>query len=194
MMRLLKQFVSYTPPNPLEFYGNHRLAKTNPTEIVTAAIIKSIAEYYEDWEATGPWEGQNGYDRDMLNNWRYESYEYNTCFLTNEKKGLKIRFGWKPNGKVSGHRSVRNYWQWLPGGAALVNDILLDAKYANMIVDNWLKKHKAELAVKEAADTAARNMQQNENAWNLVEKLLNLKRNEHGALIPVQEIEHEIHN
>lgn len=143
-------------------------------EIIAAAIAQSIAKNFDDWIEKGCFKKRkSSYRNDVVGE---------IATLMNEKKGVTVRFG----------QRIWSYDEWrskprLKG--TTVNGIEISPDDALLIWNAYHKMKARVQAVKDAEQKALSSMKKNEAAWDLVEKLLGLKRNEHGALVPVNPVE-----
>lgn len=74
-------------------------------------------------------------------------------------------------------------------GDLFVNDMKMDRRSEDIIVFAYHKIKTQVIAAEKAAQEAKAAMERNEQAWNLAEKILGMKRNEFGALVPIQTAE-----
>lgn len=170
------------------------LAKAStPDEMIAGAIVKSFATEFDDWTVCKPsrngsyrgdpyidpgtcWKAfQGGWVSDRCDNLR-------NVKLTIENKKAKLTltrsFG-------SSYTDSSNQYQRKMLDELFVNGILLNKAMTIYVVNAYSKMAKAHEKAKEVAAAAKAEMEANERKWNLVEKLVGLKRNEHGALVPV---------
>jgi hypothetical protein len=151
--------------------------RCSPDDIITAAIIQSIASNPDDWQFSG----QLNYALSYVGH-----YSQNAT-LTNKKKKIVITFifegyAYKDKGKSYVQAKYR-------ACGCSVNGVELSHAHFKSVIRSWEALTSKLKAAKDAADKAKSEMDRNEQAWNIAESLLGMKRNEHGALVPVKEVE-----
>lgn len=161
--------------------------KTMPDEIITAAVIQSLAADFPDWKLTNQKDGVYvGKDHTSSFSgkeyWIHEIPTYGPR-LSNANKDIKVDFFMQSLGKTGSY-----YRYGLK--SCKVNGILISEKCMRMIHDAYIKLKSEHDAVKQKAAQALAEQQRNEAAWDLAERLLGMKRNEFGALVPVVSAEH----
>lgn len=156
--------------SPVERWCLRNANKATPDGIIAAAIIESIAKHFDDWA----YRAVDYYAHDK--NWVDDCKKFgiSECLvnkrLVNEIKDLSVH--WHSNGTF--------YY---------VNGTPLNWDEGRLIVQQFTKLQEKHNAVKAAAAKAIADQKRNEAAWNLAEKLLGMKRNEHGALVPIKTVE-----
>jgi hypothetical protein len=174
-------FFSRKIADPLTRFAQSGYATaTTPDMIIAAAIVDSFAKEFEAWTA-----------KDLCRKSEYYKYPDLSPTLTNADKDIKIEFGvrsWR--GDADGGDSNRSYHckDWQSEGTK-VNGIAIELRAARLIASSYEKLLLRRKALKEQEAASLAAMKRNEAAWNIAEKLLNMKRNEHGALVPVQQVE-----
>lgn len=156
----------------VEEWANRNADITTPDMIIAAAIVESFAKDFDAWVATD------------LKHVRRPYYEYKPR-LINEAKKLTIEFGireWH-----TGDYNERNV-DWQSAGTK-VNGVKVELKAARLIATAYERLLKQQQRLKDTAAKAKAAMERNEQAWDIVETLLGMKRNEHGALVPVETAE-----
>lgn len=174
MFRGVQRFVRWAYgdvglPTPEE-WARYNANKCSADDIIAAAVVQSFAKHFEDWKSSGRW----------INSWTYD--DYRTCpRLVNEKAGIEVRqdVGEDRQGYDASYFDKGLY----------VNGVKVSKKQASFIRFNWIKMATQVEATKKAAADAKAEMERNETAWNLAEKLLGMKRNEFGALVPAKTVE-----
>jgi hypothetical protein len=74
---------------------------------------------------------------------------------------------------------------YISPGSLSVDGVLVNASAKREILNGYERIQRRVKAAKAVADRAQEDMKKNEAAWNLAEKLLGMKRNEFGALVPI---------
>jgi len=172
---------------------NNPYAKaTTPDRLIAANIVQSFAKDFDNWS---------------VENWSRRfcprvGVEYgNIGRMFNRKTGVYLVFAWKHDGKLSIESALekkRGEWVVLVDESAKGGEyrldydlfetgMVLDKQSSTLIVTERIRIAAAHKAAKEAADRALAVMQANEAKWELAEKLLGMKRNAIGALVPVQQ-------
>lgn len=150
---------------------NNSYAKaTTPDEIVAAAIVQSFVKNFDDWSLLGSLEPPSQYFK--------SDAERHASTLNNSKKKLAVAF-------VFEFKSAKERHYPIPKGCS-VNESKLNERSFRIILDGWLKISKEVVKTRKAAADAVREMEENEKKWNIAEKLLGMKRNQFGALVPVK--------
>lgn len=190
----------FAPIDAVGFYANLPLARTtSPDQIIAAAVVQSFAKHFTDWKVSS-----KAYSRfasnapssdDPFNEKSFyypsdgrefaSSYSHGGFYelqLTNSSKKMKLTF------KFEETRSASSY-HYFNVTRVYVDGVELDKKHSEFIILNWKKIQKEVAATEAAAATAKKNMEKNDAAWNVVERLLGLKRNEQGALVPIEKVE-----
>lgn len=165
---------------PLDPFSNPWATAATPDDIIEASIIQSIAKDFDDWKMMSRPSGLPVNKSDRHQEWynRWHKYHSNanmfTCnaVLQNEKKNLLIAFR-------------ENYYDEIHD-TFYVNDVSLPTDKGRKIVEAYNKIKSARARVKREADARLAEMKRLEQAWNLAESLLGMKRNEFGALVPVE--------
>ncbi len=148
---------------------------TTPDDIICAAIIQSIAKDFDDWKL----ERIGGLTPDAAAKRRAEVFGYhdpNLCILVNRKKDIKVSF------------CLNDFEDRVVKGGK-VNGVDMAIPRLNDIFQAYDKLKQERARLKRHAAAAVSRMEREEKAWNLAEHLLGMKRNEHGALVPVVEAE-----
>lgn len=136
-----------------------RFGNPSPDDIICAAVTENLIQNSDDWVF-----------------FRYER------MLQNPKKGITVQFCF------SNYQNSQNLYWWKPKkcSVGLHNEFYDISKPAYIrLWKTWCKIYTRREELEKAASVAKETMQKNEFAWDVVEKLLNMKRNEQGALVPV---------
>ncbi len=160
----------------------------NPDEIVIAAVLQSFAKHVDDWEMC---RRDHNYHRQRTSDPQFIYIKVSTkvsnkraiyftngdaIYLRNKKKDVTVRIKSVP---FAGSYKI---------GEITVNQVPVDVKYYPLICKHWEDSQGKLERLKETARKAKLEMELNEKKWNLAERLLNMKRNEHGALIPIIDV------
>jgi hypothetical protein len=149
-------------PMTIERWADRCSRITTPDEILAAGFIESFSriEEYKDWRLI-----HSGGNR-----------------LTNSKKNIELSY-------YRNHNYDSNYNTYYTYSNFKINDVPIDDNLGERIIKSFEKVKAQHDAVKAKAKKAKAEMERNEKAWNLVESMLGMKRNEHGALVPVKTAE-----
>jgi hypothetical protein len=171
---------------------------TSPDQIIVAGVLQSITADFNDWTwATDGYSTRNGY---KVPKWPEIEEYYDSDdrkYLTSNGKGSMTLTRKRINGRFAKEIVVcmeytvkTSRYDRLVGvtwGQVTVNGVAINPPILGLKIFLEYKKLKAALikAEKVAAD-AKKAMEANEAKWNLAESILGMKRNEHGALVPVE--------
>lgn len=188
LARLFKPFI-FALPQTME--SNSYSRATTPDLIIAAAIITSLTKSINEGE--GDW-AKN--DMLPLCERRIESSQVwiernpQRPKLTSNALGVEIVFGTKASRTETRECYIK--WSWtLDANNTRINDTLIEPKAAIAIWDCYFDLVEAKKKAGEIAAKALEVMKANEAKWNLAEKLLGMRRNEFGALVPVTSIKEE---
>lgn len=156
------------------------LAKaTTPDDIIEAACINSIARDFDAWKKTLVKDGYEAMRKmvtktgqPMMMGGMEHHFIYSTYVLKNEDKNITLM--WEENAYCDKRKDYK------------VNGIAFPEKNGYAVICAWEKLRRERAQAKAKADAALAEMQRLESAWDLAENLLGLKRNEFGALVPVE--------
>lgn len=168
--------------------GPERLASspwgtgTTPDQIIVAHILQSVVKKPEDWR----WRNKVLPECDLLA--RYKE-------LSNTPDDL--RYGTTSFDLIGPDVSVlfelridKTNYGWKLFSVVTVDDgTRLDREAGDLLTTRIGLLFKQLAEVKRVAAKAKADMEAHERKWNLAEKLLGMKRNEHGALVPVNQAE-----
>jgi predicted transcriptional regulator len=159
-------------PDPV----NNPVAKlTTPDRLIAAAVIESLGTDFNKWKTENLEQG-----------WTKRTEYGPTRKLYNVGKSLRVE--WKNKRKQHGSSSY--YFDFkLDADKATVNGVEIDAQSSRMIIDAYDRIYAVEKRASEVARKARMAMQANEDKWQLAEKLLGMKRNEFGALVPIKKVD-----
>lgn len=173
MLATFKRMIWGEEPDPIV---NNPLANaTTPDQLIGAALVESFAKEFDDWshEQYNTYNRSTSDDNVWLEKWRNRGFKsvqtYDTNFFYNSKKKLLIVY--RKNGNIRSNFRV--------------NDVPLSTVIGETVIEEYVKLEQQVKEAKAAAAKAKREMEENEAKWNLAEKLLGKKRNEHGALVPI---------
>jgi hypothetical protein len=192
-LSLVNPFASHSPPetDPVTRFANSGWSQaTTPDEIIVAHILGSFGKKFEDWEAT-----RTDYRETptplpylpelvKLERKRKEQGGY-------DPRTFRFRFrNTKTNMVIKGHYVIKHgNKSYQPHSIDFegldINEIPMTPHLGETLVRAYLDIRKAGEDAKRVADKATIEMQINEKKWNLAERLLNMTRNEQGALVPV---------
>lgn len=145
----------------------HRNA-AKPEEIIAAAVIQSFAKDFDKWEAKHFDNAEDAYNQEG-GYLRFASKETNIQRIPEYKYNSSGPNTYRFNGMT-------------------VNDIEMPKYLEKAIIDGW---NKIAVEMKRTLETAAKAkkaMDTNETAWDLAEKLLDMKRTDSGALVPKETV------
>lgn len=164
----------------LETWARNAAKLTTPDDLIAASVIGSFAKDYDKWVLYGDWFARAPRYVKKLNLCRNRE-EY-TAKLTNRSTKLAVCIYRE---KTSRDRDDIEPWIDLPD-RCVVGGVVLNERASAHIVSAWKQISAKVKAAEEAAAKAKADMELNEAKWNLAEKLLGMKRNEYGALVPIQ--------
>lgn len=173
-------------PDPVQWAYNN-VDKTTPDQLIAGYIIQNIAKNFDNWklekrpkEADGHlytyYPHKEAAKRYAEMNKPYEAWEAKYGSFINRRlysSDINILYT-----KTSSDRNTFT-----------VNGVLISDTDGEMIIiayNQLADKHKKAV---EAAAKAKHDMEINEKKWNLAENLLGMRRNEFGALVPIQTAE-----
>lgn len=154
--------------------------KATPDDIIAAAVIQSFAKDFEHW--SGNLSANLPSHRICCN----AGSEPDGHVLKNSKKNLTLISKYH-KGKSRDNDGLNPFYYHNKG--LLVNEIPLQPDAAKRVLRAYQEVKQRVDRVKAVADKAKEDMERNETAWNLAEKLLGMKRNEFGALVPIKTVE-----
>lgn len=173
---LCSSFLADPKISTVDAWAMRHKDRCSPDDIITAAIIQSIAKNPDDWQFSGA----------LHYPLYYVGRQSHNASLTNKKKKIVITFifegyDYKDKGMSYAQTKYR-------ACGCSVNGVEQSKPHFKSILSSWETLTSKLKAAQETADKAKRAMDRNEQAWNIAESLLGMKRNEHGALVPVQEV------
>lgn len=167
-----------------------RLASvTTPDRIIVAAIIQSFGKEFEHWEVISPISPELDLPKIKGKGLRDHKSNEKESFVLRRSNRIKGKFA-KPleiKGRYlrktfrDGDYCYHTYaieWRELT-----VNAVAIDPEHIPEILSAYAKMRDAVRIAEETAATAARNMQLNEEKWNLVEEFTGLVRDANGRVI-----------
>lgn len=175
MLKAIKSLFS-SAPLTIEQWAERssRLVPDGPDGIIAAAIVQSFAKDFDKWTSL--------YFNDPESAYSYGSGGKASLTFSDRKKTLTV--------KRTAQRKSNPYGpdQYRFNNEVFVNGIPISPACGKIIVSAWDRISRTQAAAKAAAEEAKKNMSRNEQAWNLVEDLLGMTRNEHGALVPKETV------
>lgn len=171
---LLVQSISSRPITNIEDWCEKAAKITTVDRMLVGAIVECMTKDFEAWD-------YKSYNK--THGWREPESD---AILWNRKLGIKFTFGHDSKREMYASETS---WTANPTVNPKINDIPIKSVDARFIWNSYEKLKASLEAVKAAERQALEDMKNNEKKWNLVEKLLNMKRNEFGALVPIQQIE-----
>jgi hypothetical protein len=168
----------------VETWSQANASLTSPEQIIVAAVIESFAKDFESW-TVNPYIVGNAHF--AYASGCYEDHDYSRKFtaIRNDKAGITLKR--RIREKYNYESSNKYYYE-----ESYINDLELPDRLSQEILRAYRRVLVRVQAAKQAAETARLNMEKNEAAWQLAEKLLGMKRNEQGALVPVKTVEPEV--
>jgi hypothetical protein len=168
----------------LDRWANKAASITTPDRLIAAAVIDSFAKDFGDWQGTGLLKGQTKTCSHSRPNDQMTT-------LKNVKKNIIVQINgtWRKGASRDGDRMSPFWYHFEAAKAGKVNGITIDQQDAALIWEAWTTLKIEYDQAQEVAAAAKRAMEENEKKWNLVENLLDMKRNEYGALVPKQPVE-----
>lgn len=155
---------AFAPLSVISGIEGSRLANlTTPDRLVIEALILSVNKDYDTWK----W-------RIEENSGEYNDYYTRYC-LSHADKNIKIQY------KI--HYDEDTFQN------LTVNSISVDG--AEDVIAAYERINNQRRIAQQTADRALEKMKVNEKKWNLAERLLGMKRNEFGALVPAVSVEGE---
>lgn len=168
------------PLEPIEKWSLDVSKLTTTDQMLIASIIRNMGNFPTDWKSNDI--------KEVLETSSVPHYTP-SIFRKKNVNGPEIRFtfGFRSKPRFSGS-VFYNYWPD-PTREPCINGMPIDIKAAKFIFKKFKSLDATIKAAELAALTAKREMLENEKKWNLVEDLLDMKRNEHGALVPRKTVE-----
>jgi len=189
MLKVVRTFVQQAfgdivvLPNPT----TSPIAST-PDRMLAGAVLHNLAAHFSDWYLEGKFTHSSSSTVYKLtpNTRNYALFRERT--LTNVSKDLKVLVH-----QVVKSRDKDDMGPWVDTGRyqVKVNDLFLDeaiSRYMVQEIERLVTAH--ETAVRVAEQTKAE-MEAADKKWDLFERLTGFKREENGALVPVNTIEGE---
>lgn len=164
----------------------------SPDAMIINALMQSFASEFDDWklewrEANNTWQYFSGSvsqfpavkprHKDAT---RWDSSKCRQFLLTNKKKNIefKIRYVYAGyDGARTTYHAVMESWK------SLVNNVEIDGVAGRQLADAYLKLKTEHDAAKAVAAKALADTKANEAKWDVVEKILDMKRTKTGRLI-----------
>jgi hypothetical protein len=179
MLQLIQNLVRHAYGDdllPVERWALRNANKASADDIIAAAVAQSFASHFEDWTITGDiLDAETAYTEGRIN-------YYGGIILCNHLKDVQITR--IPFEKYNYNKPNEYYWKRLK-----VNEIEVSEEAERIIISAYKQILTRVQAAKKIASDAEKAMKRNEEAWNLAERLLGMKRNEFGALVPVKTVE-----
>lgn len=169
--------------SPVERWSLRNAKTCSADEIIAASIIQSFAKSFEDWSFKA----------------KPQPVGYRCANCTEIEKERREFVAQYAHGNVRLNRVFVNkskdiiFAYWLQDNktrtAFYVNGLSFPTELGQLIVAEFEKLDMAHQKAVAAAAKAKADMERNEKAWNLAERLLGMRRNEFGALVPIQTAE-----
>lgn len=150
---------------------------TTPDQMIAAGIIQSFAKEFDDWN-----------DMHFTSADHAKSVNDGKAILYNRKKDIQLKRVIKRDYNIDCYHS-HNYKAYKFADGVYVNGVLLDRESSKLVIEQWERISAQVAEAKKVAAAAKKAMEENEKKWNIAESLLGMKRNEHGALVPIVTIE-----
>jgi hypothetical protein len=162
--------------------NGEEIGAVTPDDLIAAHIIEKIATDYESFSSSAP--------------------NYSSSFLSAPSLGISVTYSYgevlygvgrlipySGSSKEAHHgdygkgsyRRVENRVLYANGK---VNEVVISDEAVKRIAEAWKRIHEERKALVQVAKQAEAAMRVNEKKWNLVEDLLNMRRNAQGALVP----------
>ena len=179
-IQVLKPFFVLPPLDPVL---DHPYAKaTKPDDIIAAHILASFAKNFEDWTVSAT---RNGLAKAFPNliklgqhDRAYTEEQFDITFV-NTKENISVVVEYDYSKSYYDTYYARKVKGGKVNGFSFCPTLL-------MSIHNKYDALKVQLAeAKRVAAEAKKRMEENEAKWNLAEKLLGMRRNEFGALVPI---------
>jgi hypothetical protein len=195
MWKLLARL--FKPQSPLEAFANSGWSSTcSPDDLIVASLLESLVkepDLWGEWKASGPCYNNMATPEQLKDKTRkWVDAGMNgmgaICLKRSGNEPLELVIGSGGWEKTAKDRDGCSPWLYRPGGTSScieLNGVTLSQQASGRFLTTF-KKVKADVAAaKELADKALAEMKANEKKWNMAEKMLGMKRNEFGALVPV---------
>lgn len=182
MFNVIKSLFKPLPTADLvEVWALRNANRATPDGIVAAAIVQSFAKDFKDWRHEG-----SELEAAWLKSWPMDNKPY--ARLVNQKKGIAVNVTFLQK-KVKDRKFTTLRQEYYVPNTVIVDGVEISYEESQVIISRFLRIQQQVKQAQQAAATAQANMERNEAAWNLAERLLGMKRNEHGALVPIQTAE-----
>lgn len=172
--------------------NNSYATATTPDQLIAASFIRSMTEDFEAWEVTH-WER-------IFQDTSRRAEGYQAGFIWNNK----TRIGFVFHNEVKS-RDKDGIAPWVLGSWTCYvvkgekprewgfetetnKEVQLNTASSNFLMKNRAELSLAHKIAKEKAAQALAAMKANEAKWNIAEQLLGMKRNEFGALVPINPV------
>lgn len=167
---------------------NHPYAKaTTPDQLITATVIQSFAKEFDDWTAKDMWEGKDRAPSKENRRLDHDELAKIKPVLVNTKRGITV--SWPVDRNCDFNYGAGTIWyKYIHQSKGSVNGVEINGVCSLEIFNSWFKLSKQVAEAKAAAAAALKRQKLEEKKWNLAENLLGMKRNEHGALVPVNPV------
>jgi hypothetical protein len=155
---------AFYKPTTLDVWIHNAAEKTTTDQMLVAAIIGSMAKDITSWNARDIHPSSSKNMSPII-------YTRNISFTFGIDRIFKFgEFYREPN----------------PTKNPTINDMPINSKDAKALFDAFVELKTKQLELETATLQAKVDMINNEKKWELVENLLKMKRNEHGALVPIE--------
>lgn len=189
-MRFLSSFFNPAPPVTAANLST-------PDEIIAAGVLESIKKDFADWKLTDT-SGRGVVDAIPFTYAQKKEAKHTVVSLDGAKTVGLILERKRIAGKFAKHLTVKFTYFFKKGYydsvvrevqaiSLFVNEVRVDpAKVGFDLFKTYYALLNAEREAKRIAAEALANMQANEAKWNLAEGILGMRRNEQGALVPIE--------
>lgn len=176
----------------------HPWAKAdNPDRLIASAIMRLFVEDFDKWMLTGNFDVLK--DKDAERGIRVESKGdhknwdvYKAVVLRHIERKISVQWGIMRRARDNDNMAP---WEYFGSMCAIVVDpegeTELNLEVSNELAVSWRNLSSQAEAARKAAAEALLAQQLNERKWNMAERLLGMKRNDQGALVPAYMMEEE---
>ncbi len=185
VMKYLTAAVRYAYGDLPQVMENNTYSRaTTPEQIIVAAVLESFKLDMDKWTAC---KREYNHGRRKMSDPEHLYYKYNGDLNNKSIYYLSGDTIWLRNSdkKIDVEIKARDFNTW---AHCKVDGVSVPKEHIDVILAAWDRIQGKIRRIEEAAAKAKALMEQNEAAWNLAERLLNMKRNEQGALVPIVDV------